>query len=37
MTSHGKTALGLVGVAVTMGALSFAAVPFYDLFFRVTG
>ncbi|MBL9056207.1 MAG: cytochrome c oxidase assembly protein [Rhodobacteraceae bacterium] len=37
MTPQGKTALGLVGVAVTMGALSFAAVPFYDWFCRVTG
>jgi cytochrome c oxidase assembly protein subunit 11 len=35
--SHGRTALKLVGVAVTMGALSFAAVPFYDWFCRVTG
>lgn len=32
-----KTAAWLVGVAVTMGALSFAAVPFYDWFCRVTG
>ncbi|WP_151720767.1 cytochrome c oxidase assembly protein [Gemmobacter serpentinus] len=32
-----KTAGWLVGVAVTMGALSFAAVPFYDWFCRVTG
>lgn len=37
MTPQSKTALGLVGVAVTMGALSFAAVPFYDWFCRVTG
>lgn len=33
----GKTALKLVGVVVTMGALSFAAVPFYDWFCRTTG
>lgn len=37
MTRQGKTALGLVGVALTMAALSFAAVPFYDWFCRVTG
>jgi cytochrome c oxidase assembly protein subunit 11 len=32
-----KTAGLLVGVVVSMGALSFAAVPFYDWFCRVTG
>jgi len=32
-----KTAVQLVGVVVTMAALSFAAVPFYDWFCRVTG
>ena len=32
-----RTAALLVGVAVTMGALSFAAVPFYSWFCRVTG
>lgn len=32
-----RTAFALVGVAVSMGALSFAAVPFYDWFCRVTG
>ena len=32
-----KTAALRVGVAVTMGALSFAAVPFYSWFCRVTG
>ena len=37
MTPQKKTAAMLVGVAVTMGALSFAAVPFYDWFCRVTG
>jgi cytochrome c oxidase assembly protein subunit 11 len=35
--ARGRTALYLVGVAVTMGSLSFAAVPFYDWFCRVTG
>ena len=35
--SHGRTALKLVAVAATMGALSFAAVPFYDWFCRTTG
>jgi cytochrome c oxidase assembly protein subunit 11 len=32
-----KTAGQLVGVAVMMASLSFAAVPFYDWFCRVTG
>ena len=32
-----RTAALLVGVAVAMGALSFAAVPFYSWFCRVTG
>jgi cytochrome c oxidase assembly protein subunit 11 len=32
-----KTAAQLVGVSALMGALSFAAVPFYDWFCRVTG
>jgi cytochrome c oxidase assembly protein subunit 11 len=31
------TALQLVGVVLLMGTLSFAAVPFYDWFCRVTG
>ena len=35
--SPNRTAFKLLGVAVTMGALSFAAVPFYDWFCRVTG
>ncbi|MDJ0859563.1 MAG: cytochrome c oxidase assembly protein [Dinoroseobacter sp.] len=35
--SHRKTVLQLVGVVVTMGALAWAAVPFYDWFCRVTG
>ena len=34
---NGRTALRLVGVVVTMGALAWAAVPFYDWFCRVTG
>lgn len=37
MTPQKKTAAGLVLVAVTMLGLSFAAVPFYDWFCRVTG
>ena len=32
-----KTVLRLVGVALTMGALAWASVPFYDWFCRVTG
>lgn len=32
-----KTASALVALVLTMGALSFAAVPFYDWFCRVTG
>lgn len=32
-----KTAVQLVGVVVTMGALAWASVPFYDWFCRVTG
>lgn len=32
-----KTVLQLVGVVVTMGALAWASVPFYDWFCRVTG
>lgn len=37
MTPQKKTASLLVGVAVTMLGLSYAAVPFYDWFCRVTG
>lgn len=37
MNGAAKTALQLAGVAVTMAALSFAAVPFYDWFCRTTG
>ncbi len=32
-----KTAAGLVGMVALMASLSFAAVPFYDWFCRVTG
>lgn len=35
--SHSRTLGMLVGVVVVMGALSWAAVPFYDWFCRVTG
>ena len=34
---NGKLALGLLGVVVTMVSLSFAAVPFYSWFCKVTG
>lgn len=37
MNGQQKTAVKLVGVVVTMASLSFAAVPFYDWFCRVTG
>ncbi|MGQ0567380.1 MAG: cytochrome c oxidase assembly protein [Gemmobacter sp.] len=37
MTPQSRTALQLVGVAVTMASLSFAAVPFYRWFCQVTG
>lgn len=37
MNPRVKTASQLVGVAVVMASLSFAAVPFYDWFCRVTG
>ncbi|WP_295043610.1 cytochrome c oxidase assembly protein [uncultured Paracoccus sp.] len=37
MSPESKTVAILVGVVVTMGALSWAAVPFYDWFCRVTG
>ena len=37
MTPQKKTAAWLVAVACTMLGLSFAAVPFYDWFCRVTG
>lgn len=35
--STGKSALYLVGVVVFMGAMAWAAVPFYNWFCRVTG
>jgi len=35
--SNGRTVAILLGVAVLMGALSWAAVPFYSWFCRVTG
>lgn len=35
--SNGRTAAKLVGIVVVMGALAWAAVPFYDWFCRVTG
>lgn len=37
MKAQNRTAVYLVGVVVTMASLSFAAVPFYDWFCRVTG
>lgn len=37
MTGARKTAVQLVAVVFVMGAMSFAAVPLYDLFCRVTG
>lgn len=37
MNNRVKTAAQLAGVAVVMASLSFAAVPFYDWFCRVTG
>ncbi len=35
--SHIRTIAPLVGVVLFMGAMSFAAVPLYDMFCRVTG
>jgi len=37
MTGQNKTAAYLVGVVALMASMSFAAVPFYDWFCRVTG
>lgn len=37
MNQNGKTVLKLASVVVTMGALAWASVPFYDWFCRVTG
>ena len=35
--SNRKTVIGAISIVVLMGTLSFAAVPFYDWFCRVTG
>ncbi|MDQ2065822.1 cytochrome c oxidase assembly protein [Xinfangfangia sp. CPCC 101601] len=37
MSPQNRTMTGLLGVAAVMTSLSFAAVPFYDWFCRVTG
>jgi cytochrome c oxidase assembly protein subunit 11 len=37
VNQNGKTVLKLASVVVTMGALAWASVPFYDWFCRVTG
>lgn len=37
MTPQGRTVVKLLGVVVLMGGLSWASVPFYDWFCRVTG
>ncbi|EPX87385.1 Cytochrome oxidase assembly factor [Rubellimicrobium thermophilum DSM 16684] len=37
MTPNARVALSAVGLVAFMGAMSFAAVPFYDWFCRVTG
>lgn len=37
MSRESRTVLGLVGVVLTMGALAWAAVPFYNWFCSVTG
>ncbi|MGB3315988.1 MAG: cytochrome c oxidase assembly protein [Albidovulum sp.] len=37
LDSNSRIAAMLVGIVVTMGALAWAAVPFYDWFCRVTG
>ncbi|WP_424941982.1 cytochrome c oxidase assembly protein [Aliiroseovarius crassostreae] len=36
-SAHHKTAAKMVGVVILMGSLSWASVPFYDWFCRVTG
>ena len=36
-SSINRTAIMLCGVVLTMGALAWASVPFYDWFCRVTG
>nr|MCS5601471.1 cytochrome c oxidase assembly protein [Paracoccus sp. (in: a-proteobacteria)] len=35
MSRNSRTVLGLVAVVLTMGALSWAAVPFYNWFCKV--
>ncbi len=37
LSPEGRTAATLVGVVLTMGALAWAAVPFYNWFCQVTG
>ncbi|MDO5647909.1 cytochrome c oxidase assembly protein [Paracoccus sp. (in: a-proteobacteria)] len=37
LSNESRTVVMLLGVVVTMGALAWAAVPFYDWFCRVTG
>lgn len=37
ISNESRTALALVGVVLTMGALAWAAVPFYNWFCKVTG
>ena len=37
LTRNQKTAAKMVGVVILMGSLSWASVPFYDWFCRVTG
>lgn len=37
MSRNSRTAFALIGVVVTMGALAWAAVPFYNWFCKVTG
>ena len=37
LSRHQMTAAKMVGVVVLMGSLSWASVPFYDWFCRVTG
>lgn len=37
LTGKNRTLVQLIGVVVTMGALAWASVPFYDWFCRVTG
>jgi len=37
LSKQNRTLVGLVGIVMVMGAASFAAVPFYNWFCRVTG